>query len=80
MIDVVSDKKFYTGHGQYLNSEGKESMEKKIAVAVQCMLNKIVKPISEKWYTDRETDILDCQPVQGKTDNIEEGNNESGST
>ena len=45
------------------------------------MLNKNEEPISGKWYTEEETDILDHQPVQGKTDNNpEDGNNECSST
>jgi hypothetical protein len=71
----------YTKHGQLLNSEGKESMAKKIASNIECLFNKKVEPVSGRWYTEEETDILDHQPVQGKIDNNpEEGNNECNST
>jgi hypothetical protein len=76
-IDVVSDRNWYTSHRQCLNSEGKESMAKKIASTIERVLNKKVEPIHGKWYTGKETDILDRQPVQGKIDsNLEEGNSE----
>jgi len=56
-------------------------MAKKIASTIQCLLNKKVEPISGKWHTEEETDILDQQQVQGKTDNNhEEGNCECTST
>ena len=54
---------------------------KKIASTIECLLNNKVEPVSGKWYTEEETDILDHQPVQGKMDNNpEEGNNECSST
>jgi len=34
MIDVVSERNFYTKPGQHLNSGGKENMSKKIATTV----------------------------------------------
>jgi len=77
MIEVVSERNLYTKHGQHLNSEGKESMAKKIASTTECWFNKKVEPISRKWYTEEETGILEHQPVQGKTDkNPAEGNKE----
>jgi len=36
MIDFFSERNLYTKHGQHLNSEGKESMEKKTASTVGC--------------------------------------------
>jgi len=36
MIEVVSGRNLYTKHGQHLNSEGKESMTKKIASTIEC--------------------------------------------
>jgi hypothetical protein len=81
LIDVVSERNLFTKHGQHLNSEGKESMAKKNASIIECLLNKEVKPISGKCYTEEKADILDHQPVQGKTDNNpEDGNNECRST
>jgi len=80
MTDVVSERNLYTKHVQHLNSEGKESMAKKTASTIECLLNKKVEPISGKWYTEGETDTLDHQPVQEKTDNAEGGNNECSST
>jgi hypothetical protein len=56
MIDVVSERNFYTKHGQQLNSGRKESMAKKIATTTECLLNRKVEPISGKWYTVEETD------------------------
>ena len=56
-------------------------MAKKIASTVENLLEKKVEPISRKWFTEEKTDILDHQPVQGKTDNNpEDGNNECRST
>jgi hypothetical protein len=40
MIDVVHDRNLYTRHGQHLNTEGKETMAKKIASTIECVLNK----------------------------------------
>jgi hypothetical protein len=40
MIDVVSERHFYTKHGQHLNSGGKESMAKKTATTIECLLNR----------------------------------------
>jgi hypothetical protein len=38
------------------------------------LFNKKVEPVSGRWYTEEETDILDHQPVQGNMDNnAEEG-------
>jgi hypothetical protein len=45
MIDVVSEKNFYTKLGQHLNSGGKESMAKKIATIIECLLHRKVEPI-----------------------------------
>jgi predicted GTPase len=47
VIDVVSERNFYTKHVQHLNSEGKESMAKKIATT--CLLNRKVESVSGKW-------------------------------
>ena len=71
----------YIKDGQHLNSEGTESMAKKIASTIECLFNKKVEPIRGKWYTEEETGIPDHQPVQGKIDNNpEEGNKECSST
>jgi hypothetical protein len=51
VIDVFIERSFYTKHEQHLNSEGKESMAKKIATTIECLLNRKVEPISGKWYT-----------------------------
>ena len=81
MVEVVSERNWYTKHEQHLNSEGKESMAKKIASTVECWFNKKVEPIRGKQYTEEETGVLDHQPVQGKIDiNPEEGNKEYSST
>jgi len=45
MIEVISERNLYTKHGQHLNSEGKESMAKKIASTIECLLNKKVEPV-----------------------------------
>ena len=81
MIEVVSERNLYTKHGQHLNSDGKETMAKKIASNIECWFNKKVEPIRGKWYTEEETGILDHQPVQRKIDNNpEEGNKECSGT
>jgi SepF-like predicted cell division protein (DUF552 family) len=50
-------------------------MAKKIASATESLFNKKVEPISEKWYTEEESNITDHQPVRGRIDNNpEEGN------
>jgi hypothetical protein len=64
MRHVVSERNFYTKHGRHLNSEGKESMAKKTATTIECLLNRKVEPISGKWYTEEEH-----QAMQEKTDN-----------
>ena len=80
ITDVVCERNLYIKHVQHLNSEGRESMAKMIASTIECLLNKKVKPISGKWYTDEEKDTLDHQPVQEKADKPEEGNNQCSST
>ena len=40
MKDVVNDRNIYRRHGQHLNTEGKETMAKKIASTIECVLNK----------------------------------------
>ena len=81
MIEAVSERNLCTKHDQHLNSEGKESMAKKIASTIECLFNKKVEAIRGKWYTEEETGILDHQPVQGKIDNNPaEGNKECSST
>jgi hypothetical protein len=80
MIEVVNERNLYTKHGQHLNSEGKENMAKKIASTIECLFKKKVESIRGKWYTKEETGILDHQPVQGKSDNPEQGNKECSST
>jgi len=81
MTEVASETNLYTKHIQHLNSESKESMAKKTASTVECLLNKKVEPISGKRYMEKETDNLEHQPVQEKTDNNpEKGNNECRST
>ena len=81
MIDVVNDRNLYTRHGQHLNTEGKETMAKKIASTIECVLNKQVEPITGKWYTDKAIDTLDHHPVQGMiNDNTEVEINERSST
>ena len=55
LIEVDNDRTLYTGHGQHLNARGKESMAKKIASMIKCMLAKKTKPIRTKWYLDKET-------------------------
>jgi hypothetical protein len=69
MTDVVSERNFYTKHGQHLNSEGKESMAKKTATIVECLLNRKVEPVIGKWYTEEKTDNQEHQAMQGKIDN-----------
>jgi len=44
-------------------------MAKKIVSAIERVLSKQVEPITGKWYTDKATDTLDHQPVQGMIDN-----------
>ena len=81
MIDVVSERNFYTKHGQHLNSAGKESMSQKIATTIDCLLNKKVELISGKWYNVTETDCQEHQVVQGTISNIpEDEKSESSST
>jgi hypothetical protein len=72
MIDVVNDRNLYTRHRQHLNTEGKETMAKKIAATIECVLNKQVQAITGKWYTEKATDTLDHHPVQGTIDNYTE--------
>ena len=67
MIDVVSDRKFYTNQGQHLNSTGKENMSKKIATAIKYLCNKKVQLISGKWYKNEEIKSPDHQAVQDVT-------------
>jgi hypothetical protein len=76
VIDVVSERNFYTKHGQHLNSEGKESMAKRIATTIECLLNRKVEPISRKWYSEEETDNQEHKAVQGKIDNPEDEKSE----
>jgi tRNA 2-selenouridine synthase SelU len=81
MIDVVSERNFYTKHGLHLNSENKESMAKKIVITIECLLNRKVEPISGKWYTEEETDNQEQQAMEGKIDNNpEDENSECSST
>jgi len=75
MIDVVSERNFYTKLGQHLNSGRKESMAKKISTTIECLLNRKVEPISGKWYTEEETDNQEHQAMQGKIDNNQEDEN-----
>jgi hypothetical protein len=56
LIDVVSEREFFTKHGQHLNSTGKESMVRRSARTTDSMIKKKVDPISVKWYNDAETD------------------------
>jgi hypothetical protein len=72
MIDVVSERNFYTKHGQHLNSGGKESMPQNTATTIECLLNRKVELISGKWYNDEETDSQEHQDVQGMIGNIPE--------
>jgi hypothetical protein len=55
MIEVDNDRTLYKSHGQHLNSKGKASMANKIASMIKRMLAEKVKPISAKWYMDKET-------------------------
>jgi len=81
MIDVASERNFFPKHGQHLNSGGKESMAKRIATTIECLLNRKVVPISGKWYTEEETDNQEHQAMQGKIDNNpEDENSECSST
>jgi len=81
MIDVISERNFYTKHGQHLNSAGKESMSQKIATTIDCLLNKKVELISGKWYNVTETDCQEHQVVPGMLSNIpEDEKSESSST
>jgi len=52
MIEVVSERNLYTKHGQHLNSEGKESMAKKIASSIEYLFNKKMERIRGKWYNE----------------------------
>jgi hypothetical protein len=72
IIDVVNDRNLYSRHRQHLNTEGKETMAKKIASTLECMLNKQVKPVTGKWYTEKAMDTLDHHPVQGMIVNYTE--------
>jgi hypothetical protein len=72
MIDVVNDRNLYTRHGQHLNTEGKETMAKKIGLTKESVLNKQVELITGKWYTDKAIDALDHQPAQSTIDNNNE--------
>ena len=46
MIDVGNNRNLYTGHGQHLNTEGKQNMAEKIVSAIECVLSKKVEPIT----------------------------------
>jgi hypothetical protein len=66
VINVVNERNFYTKHRQHLNSEGKESMAKKIAITIECLLNRKVEPISGKCYTEEEPIIKNTRPCRGR--------------
>jgi hypothetical protein len=81
MIDVISERVFYTKHGQHLNSGAKENMSKKTVTTIECMLNRKVEPISVKWCKEEETINQEHQVLQGKTDNnLEDEERKSSST
>jgi len=61
LIEAVSEREFYTKHGQHLNSRGKVSMASRIAWTSESMLKRKVYPISGKWYNDAVTDSQKCQ-------------------
>jgi hypothetical protein len=68
MMDVVSERNFYTKHAQHLNSGGTERMSQKIATNTECLLNRKLELISGKWYNDEETDKVH-EAMQGKIGN-----------
>ena len=51
LIDVFSERNLFTKHGQHLNSEGKESIAKKITSTVESLLKK-------KWSLSVENGLL----------------------
>jgi hypothetical protein len=71
MIDVVSERNFYTKYGQHMNSGGKENMSQKTAIATvtECLLNRKVELISDKWYNGEQTNSQEHEAMQGKIDN-----------
>jgi RNase P/RNase MRP subunit p30 len=81
MIEVISERAFYTKYGQHLNTRGKEIMLKKTVATIECVLNRKVEPISVKWCNEEVTNNQEHQALPGKTDNnLEDSENKCGST
>jgi len=64
MIDVVSDRNFYTKQGQHLNSKGKENTSKKISTVIEYLCNRKVELISGKWDKDEKIKSSEHQKIQ----------------
>ena len=73
MIEVFSERAFYTKHGQHMNKGGKEIMSKKTVATIVCVLNSKVEPISVKWSNEEVTNNKEHLDLCGKTDNNLEG-------
>jgi hypothetical protein len=81
MIEVTSERAFYTKHGQHLNTRGKEIRSKKIAATIECVLNIKVEPISVKWCNEEVINNQEHQALPGKTyNNLEDYENKCSST
>ena len=52
MIEVISERAFYTKHGHHLNTRGKEFMAKKIVATIECVINRKMRPVSMKWCNE----------------------------
>ena len=63
VIEVISERAFYTKHGHHLNTGGKESMAKKIVATIVCVINKKMKPISMKWCNEEVTSNQEYQAL-----------------
>ena len=73
MIEVFSERAFYTKHGQHLNKCGKEIMSKKTVASIEYVLKSKLEPISVKWSNEKVTNNKEHLDLCGKTDyNLED--------
>jgi hypothetical protein len=56
LVEVPSEREFYTKHVQHLNWRGKETMANEIALSIENVLKRKVDPINKEWQENNEVD------------------------
>ena len=56
LIEVTSDREFYTERGQHLNWRGKETVANETVLSIEQVLQRKVDTLNKEWQGNNESD------------------------